>query len=93
MVSRVRCEKALRVASRWQQGRRTGEFACTQAPHSFDQVIVECVKTPRCRPEKRFAFVYRRPAVLQRSFAAPQTEVTEPEVLGDDDALPRTEEE
>ena len=51
------------------------------------------MKTPRCRPEKRFAFVYRQPTVMQRSLAAPQTELTEPEELGDDDALPRAEED
>jgi hypothetical protein len=98
----VRCEHALRVVTRWQQGRRTGAFTCTQAPHSFDQIGVECVKHParRCRnrADKWIAFVFRDPATanaLNRMApsAAPPTEPTEPEELDADDELPRGEED
>ena len=97
----VRCEHALRLAARWQQGRRTGEFQCTGTPHSFDQVGVECVKDPprRCRhrTDKRVAFTFRDPAptnAASRTGASmvPQSEPPEPEELDADDELPRGEE-
>jgi hypothetical protein len=88
------------VVARWQQGRRTGAFTCTQTPHSFDQIGVECVKHParRCRnrADKWIAFVFRDPAptdALSRMGAAPQPEPMEPEELDADDELPRGEED
>ena len=89
----VRCEKALRLAARWRDGKRTGRFTCTSRPHSFDQVVVECVKRPWCRPAKRFAFVHRQPTAAQRLSAPPARGTVELEELGADDALPRTEED
>jgi len=97
----VRCQRALRLAARWQQGRRTGAFRCTQTPHSFDQAGVECVKHParRCRhrADKWVAFVFRDPtpsdALSRKSVGvAPETEPAEPEELDEDDELPRGEE-
>jgi Tol biopolymer transport system component len=96
---RVACEHALRLATRWQQGRRTGDYTCTRTPHTFDQVGVECVKHPprRCRhrADKWIAFVFRDPAprddALNR-MAAPESEPLEPEVPAADDELPRGEE-
>jgi hypothetical protein len=98
---RVRCEHALRVVARWQQGRTTGEFTCVRTPHSFDQIGVECVKHParRCRnrADKWIAFVFRDPAASTTpnrlgSAVAPPTGPVEPEELDADDELPRGEE-
>jgi hypothetical protein len=91
---RVRCDQALRVAARWQAGKKDG-FVCSQTRHSMDQSAVECVK--RSCPhgsEKRIAFVFRDPAQAQ---ARSRVGGAEPEPSGepipDDDALPRDEEE
>ena len=94
-VTNSRTTRSRTPRQRWQEGRRTGGFTCTRRPHSFDQVVVECVKRPWCRPEKRVAFVYRQPAAAQRlgATAAPPAEPPELEPLGEDDALPRTEED
>jgi hypothetical protein len=93
VAANVRCENALRLTTRWREGRRTGGFGCTSRAHSFDQVVVECVKRPWWRPVKRFAFIHRQPAAAQRLSAPPASEPVELEELAADDALPRIEED
>ena len=54
------CHTALKVAAKWTpQATRVDGFTCTQTPHSFDQVRVQC-EHPGGR--KGIAFVWRRPA-------------------------------
>jgi WD40-like Beta Propeller Repeat len=62
---KAQCHVALKVASRWQDGarvaappRRIRGFRCEDAPHSFDQVLVQCLHRGR---RKAVAFVYREP--------------------------------
>ena len=57
------CDVALDVASEWQAGARLGTppeklrgFDCTAAPHTFDQLLVQCEHRG---PKKAVAFVYR----------------------------------
>lgn len=57
---KTRCRRALRVADHWlagasRRGRILG-YRCAAAPHSFDQVLVEC---DHRGPKKAVAFVYR----------------------------------
>jgi Tol biopolymer transport system component len=91
----VRCERALRVATRWQAGKNQG-FDCSETRHSMDQSAVECVKRG-CRhgKDRRIAFVVRDPAqpdaLTRRAAAAPEPDDDEP--LPEDDALPRVEED
>ena len=96
---RVHCAQALRLATRWQQGKTDG-FRCTQTRHSIDQSVVECVKpqAQRCRHrnDKAIAFVVRDPAQMKslgRSVAPPEPVAVEVEELPEDDALPRSEED
>jgi Tol biopolymer transport system component len=90
---RVRCDRARRVAARWQDGKKEG-FVCSQTRHSMDQSAVECVK-PGCRHgnDKRIAFVLRDPAQAQALSRVAGTEPEPEEPLPDDDALPHAEEE
>ena len=57
------CDVALDVAAEWQAGARLGAppaklrgFDCAAAPHSFDQLLVQCEHRG---PKKAVAFVYR----------------------------------
>ena len=57
------CDVALDVAQAWQAGARLGAppekvrgFDCASAPHSYDQVLVQCEHRG---PKKGVAFVYR----------------------------------
>jgi TolB protein len=63
---KVRCERALDVAARWQaavedgrHGDRVGAFDCESGHHSFDQVLVTCEHRGG---RKALAFVWRVPA-------------------------------
>jgi TolB protein len=57
------CDVALDLAAEWQAGARLGAppeklrgFDCAAAPHSFDQLLVQCEHRG---PKKAVAFVYR----------------------------------
>jgi TolB protein len=51
---KVRCRRALRIASRWPA--RTDGYRCTAEQHTFDQVLVQC---DHRGPKKGTAFVAR----------------------------------
>lgn len=67
VVSRkANCAAALDIAQQWESGRESGDepgkiegFDCTSAPHSFDQLVVQC---DHRGSRKGVAFVYRVPA-------------------------------
>ncbi len=50
VVRRASCDRAIRLAERWERlseweeapPKRVGGFRCTAEPHTFDQVLVEC---------------------------------------------------
>jgi WD40-like Beta Propeller Repeat len=98
----VRCEKALRVATRWSDGKNPDGFRCTSSRHSIDQSAVECAKpSDRHCPhghQQAIAFVVRDAAAaapLNRTALSPQ--ITDPtselEELPADDNLPHNEED
>jgi TolB protein len=97
----VRCSNALRVASRWNEGKHPDGFRCTQTRHSMDQSAVQCTKPGkrRChRHDEAIAFVKRDPATAGAPSLAPTPtqgtdQPSEDGALPDDDALPRPEEE
>jgi Tol biopolymer transport system component len=76
----VSCESALNQARRWAAAAAAGHpparlrgYACTTAPHTFDLVLVRCVKDEEepGDPPRDVAFVWRDPSVSLPSGGAP----------------------
>jgi hypothetical protein len=98
----VKCQKALRVAERWDDGKNPEGFRCTRARHSMDQSAVVCIKPGerRCshRHDDAIAFVARDPTAanaLSRTAVQPEAagQQADVEELSPDDAFPRPEED